>query len=137
MTGVQTCALPIFTYSVRWAVLPSAGQIQISAGRRDVDGTPRLSITTRTETRGLAKSLMTVQARSESIFDLRTGLIVALYESSVARAKRMEYSVDFDYENHRALFMPKDAHAPRALDLPEGDPADLITTLMKRTPEQF
>jgi len=119
------------TYSVRWAVLPSAGQIQISAGRLDVDGSPRLSITTSTETRGLAKSLMTFQARSESIFDLRTGRIVALYESSVARAKRTEYSVDFDYRNRQALFTPKNADATRALELPEGDPADLITTLMK------
>jgi hypothetical protein len=119
------------TYSVRWAVLPSAGQIQISASRTDVEGSPRLSITTSTETRGLAKSLLTFQARSESIFDLRSGRIVALRESSVARAKRVEYAVAFDHKNHQALFTPKDADVTRALELPEGDPADLITTLMK------
>src|SRR5687767_14150078 len=76
------------TYSVRWAVLPAAGQIQISAGLRHNEGPPQLSIVTTTETRGLAKSLMTFQAHSESIFDLRTGRMVALHESSVARAKR-------------------------------------------------
>jgi hypothetical protein len=119
------------TYSVRWAVLPAAGQIQISAGLRDKEGSPQLSIITSTETRGLAKSLMTFQARSESTFDLRTGRMVALHESSVARAKRTEYSVDFDYRTRRAIFTPKAPEAPRALDLPEGDPADLITTLMK------
>lgn len=119
------------TYSVRWAVLPAAGQIRIAATRQDHDGAPRLSITTNTETRGLAKSLMTFQARSESIFDLRTGRIVALNESSVARAKRTDYSVDFDHANRQALFTRRDAEKTRSLDLPDGDPADLITTLMK------
>lgn len=119
------------TYSVRWAVLPGAGQIRIAAAEQFTDGTPRLSITTQTETRGLAKTLLTFQARSESIFDVRTGRLVELHESSVARAKRADYSVNFDYGNRRALFTGRDAEATRALDLPDGDPADLITTLMK------
>ena len=74
---------------------------------------------------------MTFQARSESIFDLRTSRMVALSETSVARAKRTDYSVDFDYANRQALFTRKDAETTRSLDLPDGDPADLITTLMK------
>ena len=119
------------TYSVRWAVLPSAGQIRISAAQRVTDGSPQLSITTQTETRGLARSLMSFQARSESIFDLDSGRLVSLQESSVARAKRVDYSVQFDYAQKHALFTGKDAATPRTLELPEGEPADLITTLMK------
>lgn len=119
------------TYSVRWAVLPGAGQIRIAAAQHVADGSPRLSITTNTETRGLAKSLMAFQARSESTFDLNSGRLVSLRESSVARAKRVDYSVLFDYRNRRALFTGKDTETPRALDLPDGEPADLITTLMK------
>lgn len=119
------------TYSVRWAVLPSAGQIRISATQRIADGSPQLSVTTQTETRGLARSLMSFQARSESIFDVASGRLVSLRESSVARAKRVDYSVEFDYARKHALFTGKDAAAPRTLELPEGDPADLITTLMK------
>jgi hypothetical protein len=119
------------TYSVRWAVLPSAGQIRISAAQRVADGSPQLSITTQTETRGLARSLMSFQARSESIFDLDSGRLVSLRESSVARAKRVDYSVEFDYVQKQALFSGKDAATPRTLELPEGEPADLITTLMK------
>jgi hypothetical protein len=119
------------TYSVRWAVLPTAGQIRIAATQHVTDGSPRLSITTNTETRGLAKSLMGFQARSESVFDLNSGRLVSLTESSVARAKRKDYSVEFDYAKRHALFTGKDAEAPRSLDLPDGEPADLITTLMK------
>jgi hypothetical protein len=119
------------TYSVRWAVLPSAGQIRISAAQHVTDGAPRLSITTQTETRGLARSLMAFQARSESVFDANSGRLVSLRESSVARAKRVDYSVEFDYDRGHALFTGKDAETARTLDLPEGDPADLITTLMK------
>ena len=119
------------TYSVRWAVLPSAGQIRISATQQNENGAPRLNITTHTETRGLAKGLMSFQARSESVFDLPSGRLMSLHESSVARAKQTDYSVQFDYTNRQALFTRKDAEAARALELPDGDPADLITTLMK------
>ncbi|MGH7958917.1 MAG: DUF3108 domain-containing protein [Opitutaceae bacterium] len=117
------------TYSVRWAVLPGAGQIRIAAAEAVAGGSPQLNITTSTETRGLARALLTFQARSESICDIRTGHLVALHERSVTRNKRTEYSVDFDYTNRRALFTEK--AVPRPLDLPDGDPADLITTLMK------
>lgn len=119
------------TYSVRWAVLPSAGQIRIAATQHVAEGSPRLSITTNTETRGIARSLMSFQARSESIFDADSGRLISLRESSVARAKHVDYSVEFDYANRRALFSGKDTVEPRALALPEGQPADLITTLMK------
>ena len=119
------------TYSVRWAVLPGAGQIHIAANRQMVDGAPALNITTTTETRGIARTLLTFKANSESIFDVRTGRIVALHESSVTRSKQKDYSLKFDYRNRQAMFTPKEAESTRPLDLPEGEPADLITTLMK------
>jgi hypothetical protein len=119
------------TYSVRWAVLPGAGQIRIAASRQVVDGAPALNITTTTETRGFARTLLTFKASSESIFDARTGRIIALHESSVTRSRNTDYVLKFDYQTRQALFTPKGAESTRALDLPEGDPADLITTLMK------
>lgn len=119
------------TYSVRWAVLPTAGQIRIAASSQDLDGVPRLSIATQTETRGLAKSLVTFQARSESIFDPDSGRLISLHESSTVRSKRTDYSLRFDYANRQAWFARKGAAETQALDFPEGDPADLITTLMK------
>jgi hypothetical protein len=118
------------TYSVRWAVLPTAGQIRIAAAETEAGGTPQLNITMHTETRGLARSLMAFQADSESTFDRQSGRLVALRESSVARAKRSDYSLRFDYESRQALFTGQSA-AARAIELPDGDPADLITTLMK------
>lgn len=120
-----------FVYSVRWAVLPSAGQIRIAATAHNTDGPPQVNITTNTETRGLAKSLMAFQARSESIYEVDSGRLVSLRESSVARAKRVDYAVQFDYDQRRALFQGKETETPRILDLPAGEPADLITTLLK------
>ena len=119
------------TYSVRWAVLPSVGQIRIAASRQVMDGAPALNITTTTQTRGIASTLLTFKANSESIFDARTGRIIALHESSVTRSKNTDYVLRFDHQNRQARFTPKGAGAARVLDLPEGDPADLITTLMK------
>lgn len=119
------------TYSVRWAVLPSAGQIRIAAYRHDFEGAPRLGITTQTETRGLAKSLLTFNARSESIFDAESGQLLSLRENSTVRSKHTDYSLRFDYAKRQAWLASQGAAEPRALELPEGDPADLITTLMK------
>jgi hypothetical protein len=119
------------TYSVRWAVLSGAGQIRIAATEQCVDGTPRLSVTTSTETRGLAKGLMAFQANSESVFDGRSGQLLSLRESSIARNKHTHHSVTFDYRNRQAWFTAGPSAEPRALEIPDGDPADLITTLMK------
>jgi hypothetical protein len=119
------------TYSVRWAVLPGAGQIRIAASRQDTGGMPRLNITTETETRGLARGLMAFQARSESVFDAQSGRLLSLHETSVARSKRTNHTVTFDYGNRQALFTEEKTAETRPLELPEGDPADLITTLLK------
>ena len=119
------------TYAVRWAVLPSAGEIRIAASEHHADGEPRLRITTTTSTRGLAKSLLTFEARSESIFDRESGQLLSLQESSVARSKQTDYRVRFDHAGRRAHFSGRDSAAARELELPAGDPADLITTLMK------
>jgi hypothetical protein len=119
------------TYSVRWAILPSAGEIRIAASQQESVAGPQLRISTTTETRGLARSLMSFRARADSIFDAETGRILFLEESSVARSKQNEHTVRFDHANRRALFTGRDAKEPRELDLPEGNPADLITTLMK------
>jgi hypothetical protein len=118
------------TYSVRWAVLPGAGEIKIAAEEVN-DGTPRLSITTSTQTRGLAKALLTFEAHSESTFDLQSGRLVALHESTVTRKKHVVYAVSFDHAQRRAQYRAKGAESAKTLEMPEGNPADLITTLMK------
>src|SRR4051812_45984862 len=104
------------TYSVRWAVLPGAGEIRIAAAEHSTDGTPQISIITETETRGLAKSLMPFHARSESIFDLSTGRLDSLRESSVTRNKSADYLLRFDYESRHALFI-RDGGGATRIDL--------------------
>lgn len=117
------------TYGVRWAFLPGAGQIHIAASHEMVDGGPGLNVTTVTETRGLAKSLLAFHARSESRFEADSGRLLSLQESSLVRTKRKEHALRFDYSGRQASLVTADG--TRSLDLPEGDPADLIMTLMK------
>lgn len=119
------------TYSVRWAVLPSAGQIRIAAAAAASPTGPQLNISTHTQTRGIARALLSFQAHAESLFDVRSGQILSLHETSDTRSKHTDYSVQFDHANHRALYTGRGATTARPLELPEGEPADLITTLMK------
>src|SRR5688500_9612574 len=88
VTGV--CAAPTLplqdgerlTYRVSWAIVPGAGEINISAKQ---DGADRLIVTTTTATRRLAKMLLPFEAEAKSIFDLNTGQLLSLRETSVTK----------------------------------------------------
>ena len=121
-----------FTYKVSWAVLPGAGEIKITVAADTTGITPRLRVTTTTQTRGLARMLLPFDAKAESIFDLASGHLVALTESNTQRSKKSEHAVAFDYTNAQALYsVPGSIEPPRALPMPAGDPMDLITSLVQ------
>ncbi len=121
-----------FTYKVSWAILMGAGEIHITA-KSDLTGTaPRLRVITTTATSGLARLLMRFDARAESVFDLRTGRLLSLTESSQQNRRHSEHVVAFDYAAKNALYsVPDDPAPPRSLALPPGDPMDLITSLVQ------
>ena len=120
------------TYKVSWAVVMGAGEIKIAAQRDASGAAPRLRVTTTTATRGLARLLLPFDARAESLFDLRTGRMVSLAESSQQRSRKSEHSVTFDYATSRALYsVPGGEDKPRSLELLAGDPLDLINSLVQ------
>ncbi|MBI4623729.1 MAG: DUF3108 domain-containing protein [Verrucomicrobia bacterium] len=122
----------VFTYKVSWAVLPGAGEIKISAHADTAGARPQLRVSTTTATRGLARMLLPFDAKGESFFDLRSGRIHSLTESSRHRGKRTEHTVTFDYAAAQALYsLPGDTANPRLLPMPAGDPMDLITQLVQ------
>ncbi|MEO5960450.1 MAG: DUF3108 domain-containing protein, partial [Opitutaceae bacterium] len=86
----------------------------------------------RTATRGLARVLLPFQAEATSLFDLKTGRLLSIVETSEKRSKRSEHSVTFDHTKREALYtVPGNAQPPRTLPFPAGNPVDLIVALLQ------
>jgi hypothetical protein len=120
------------TYRVSWAIVPGAGEIKIAATEEVDGGVPRLVVTTQTATRGLARMLLRFDADAKSVFDLRTGKLIGLEENSVQKGKTSAHSVTFDYTARRATYLATgEAEKPRLLEIPDGNPTDLIMGLLQ------
>jgi hypothetical protein len=118
------------TYRVSWAIVPGAGEINISA-RQDF-ATNQLIVTTNTATRGLAKMLLRFKAEANSVFDLKTGKLISLHEVNETKGERSAHSVAFDYASRQATYTTEGSAAPpRQLPMPPGDPTDLMMGLLQ------
>lgn len=120
-----------FTYRVGWALFYAAGEIKIAADLPP-DQPDRLRVLTTTRTRGLARSLYLFDATGESFYDLKTGRLAVISEKSASEKKRTQITLAFDYA--AKMFRYADTLRPdrsRTLPLPEGDPLDLITSLLQ------
>ena len=119
-------------YKVSWAVIPGAGEIKITALSDSTGPAPRLRVLTTTATRGFARWLLPFDASAESFFDPKSGRLLALNESSKQPEKEAAHGVTFDYAAARARYaIPGSTEPPRSLDMPAGDPMDLITSLVQ------
>ena len=120
------------TFRVSWAIVRGAGEITIGAQADPAASEPRLIVTTTTATRKFARLLLPFDAKAESIFDLKTGKLVSLQESSATRDKRESHTVDFDHLARTARYEDTGRKKPaRALTFPDGDPVDLIMALLQ------
>jgi hypothetical protein len=130
-----TPALPLqdgerLTYRVSWAIVPGAGEIKISA-QQDI-AKNRLTVTTITATRGIAKWLLDFKAEASSVFDLKTGRMLSLVEKNDAKGKSSEHTVKFDYSSRIATYAAAGAaEKPREISIPPGDPTDLMMGLLQ------
>lgn len=129
-------ALPLkdgehFTFRVSWAIVPGAGEIKIDA--QTAAGAPdRLLVTSSTATRGFARMLLPFRAKSEALFDLRTGRMISLHEQNDTRGKPSEHKVAFDYAKREATYVAVTPAGPdRPLPMPAGEPTDLIMALLQ------
>jgi Protein of unknown function (DUF3108) len=119
-------------YRVSWALLPSVGEIRVSASSGAGPGGARVvRVLTTTRTRGLAHLLLPFEARADSLFDATSGRLVRLEESSDKRGRSNTHTVLFDYPAGRAVYSTGGAPpARRLLPMPPGYPTDLITSLL-------
>jgi hypothetical protein len=116
-----------FRYAVSWAIVPGAGQIVVRAAPGPAG---QLKITTETSTRRFARMLLTFDATSESLYDLKTGRLLSMHDWSNMRGKHVEHLVTFDYPARKANYVEVGSTTPRILDVPDGNPADLIIALL-------
>jgi hypothetical protein len=120
------------SYRVSWAIVPGAGEIKISAAEALTGTGPQLVVATRTSTRRLARMLLPFDAEATSVFDLATGRLQSLRETSAKRDQKAEHSVTFDYGTREARYtIPTQPDKPRILAIPDGDPTDLIMGLLQ------
>lgn len=121
------------TYRVGWGIFGRAGEIKIAASTETNDNVPHTVVATTTRTRGFLKGLFPFEARAESIFDQRTGLLKAITEASESGKKKTNSAITFDHENAVARYTDYLNAAENAtVQIPSGeDPRDLITSLVQ------
>lgn len=118
-------------YRVSWAIVPGAGEIKIAA-QVDPAAKDRLVVTTTTATRRLARVLLPFNAEAKSTFDLTSGRLLSLRETSSTKGKNAEHEVTFNYADRSALYVvPGGVVPPKTLPMPEGSPVDLIMALLQ------
>ncbi|MFI5357214.1 MAG: DUF3108 domain-containing protein [Opitutales bacterium] len=120
------------TFRVGWGLFIGAGEIRIAARTEELKGRPQLRVVTTTATGGLLRTFFPFDARSESIFDPRTGRIQMSTESSQAKYKQTSQSLVFDYTHRRASYINDvDPAKSAVLAVPPGEPMDLIMSLVQ------
>jgi hypothetical protein len=120
------------TYRVSWAVVAGAGEINISAQTDTSGPVPRLVVSTTTATRGFAQWVMPFRADAQTVFDLKTGQLVSLRETSTQKKKTSGHTVTFDHSGRRAIYTAEEeGNKPRVLAMPPGDPTDLMMALLQ------
>ena len=120
------------TYSVRWGIIPAVGKIVITAEKIGEGYDAVLRVTTTTATWGIARGLFPFDGRGESVYSLKTGLLVSSSEWSSYRNKDVKNSITFNYGRATASFSD-DIHPEksRLIQMPGGDPSDLILALIQ------
>ncbi len=120
-----------YVYRAGWGLLSNAGLITITARADTVDGRPVMRITTTTSSRGLVRGFYRYDDEGEVVIDRETGRVVYSWEKGSAGSRQSESRTDFDYEqgiaSHRDTQRP---HRNTDLEIPEGNPIDLITSLV-------
>lgn len=120
------------TFRVGWGIFIHAGEISISARKETDKPEPLLRVTTTTATRGFLGSIFPFEAKGESWFDPGSGRLLHSTEESRSKKKQTRQSLVLDYAKRKAAYV-NDIRPERTkdLDLPEGNPMDLIMSLVQ------
>jgi len=122
----------VMTFRVGWGIFMHAGEIKISARTATNKAEPQLRVTSTTSTRGFLSGFFPFEAWGESWFHLGSGRLLYSTEESTSKKKQTRQSLTFDYAQHKAAYV-NDIRPERSkeLDLPDGNPMDLIMSLLQ------
>lgn len=118
-------------YRVSWGLFPHAGSIRVLALHEELAGLPQTRVITETATRGVIRRLYPFTGRVDSIFDYRTGRMLAAYAMTSAGRKQTQASIVFNYAEGIGNYV--DALRPERsteVEIPTEFPMDLITSLI-------
>ena len=122
----------VMTFRVGWGLFHNVGKITIAARNETNREQPQLRITTTTATRGFLRTFFPFDATGESWFGRGDGRLLNSSEESFSKRKQTRQALAFDYVRRKASYvnaLRPDRNAE--LDLPEGNPMDLIMSLMQ------
>ncbi|HEU5079703.1 MAG TPA: DUF3108 domain-containing protein [Opitutaceae bacterium] len=119
-------------YRVRWGLFANAGEITVSARAEEQFGLPEIRITTHTNTRGFVRGFYLFDGDGESVFDARDGRLLAISTWSTSSKKNTKTMAVFDYQKNVVRYVDYvRTERSEDLELPEGNPMDLITCLIE------
>ncbi|MBP6506935.1 MAG: DUF3108 domain-containing protein [Opitutaceae bacterium] len=122
----------VMKFRVGWSIFTGAGEIAVSAKAEPAGDVPQLRVTTTTSSGGFLRTFYPFDARAESVYNAQNGRLLFSNENSVSKRKQTQQSLVFDYEHHKASYLNSVRPDRTAeLELPEGNPMDLITSLIQ------
>jgi len=121
-----------FTYRVSFAIFSHAGDITIAAHDDTADGKTLVRVTTDTKSRGIVRSLYAFDNHAEVVIDRTTGRMQSVKEKGTDPKRETDSEFVLDYEKKISHFTDR-VRPERSvdLDIPPGDPVDLISALVQ------
>ena len=119
-------------FRVGWSIFSKAGEITVNAKTEIIGGLPSVRVTTRLATSGVVRSLYTLEASGDCVFDAVDGRLLAITTKSVSGKKRTHAMAVFNYAagtlRYDDFLRPEKSGA---LPIPQNEAMDLITALVQ------
>ncbi len=119
-------------FRVSWGIFPKAGEITVNARTEMIGGLPNTRVTTKLATSGIIRTLYTLEAAGDCIFDAFDGRLLAITTKSISGKKRTHAMAVFNYAAGSIRYDDFLNPAKNStLPIPKSDAMDLITALVQ------
>ncbi len=120
------------TYKVGFAIFSRAGELTIAAHQDKAEGIDIFRVATDTRSRGFVRGLYAFDNKAEVVIEQATGRMLSVRESGADPKRATDSEIVFDYTRRIAHFTDRvRTERTAAVDIPEGDPLDLISALVQ------
>lgn len=122
-----------FTYRLSWGLFGRAGELTVTAAAEPTTtGPDRTRITTLTSTRGVIRALYAFDGSAVAVYETNSGRLLEATARTLTPARETHADIVLDYTTAEARYTDH-MREERSLTvpIPEGEPADFITTLIQ------